>query len=348
MQQRRSYRRTARGAQLLLCCAILGVLPACQPGSPDPPFDSYLHALSAALSHQPPGSPESRTLPPPTADALRLDTAATGLEQVDILMLSGCAVQRNINRRDTTLGRSAKPSQQLVLALEYLRLAQPCIAQLRGRNDALAELLHDAWQKLQAQLPALIFNATLGSDEFRAFWRAVPAPGEYPRTSAADAAAALHAINAQVGRWLAGDYRTRDRDFELWLAAVAGGGGGALWEALTRRGDALATADRILAQRGTYASNCSDGAHENSSEHRAARLLSRFTRDVQPRFDRSLQRYRVVLQPLAALEVQLADTLPATYLRWMDDRNDLLHILTEAPRRHREQIVQLRADCVTG
>lgn len=325
---------------------MLGVLPACQPSSPDPPFDRYLHALAAALSLKTPGSPASRILPPPTADALRLDIAATGLEQVDILALSGCAVQRNINRRDTRLGRSAKPSQQLLLALEYLRLAQPCIAQLRGRNDALAEFLNAAWQQLQAQLPALIFNATLGSDEFRAFWRAVPAPGEFPRSNAADAVAALHAIDEQVVRWLAGDYRAQDRDFELWLAAVAGGGGGALWETVTRRGDALATADRMLARRAASASNCGDTLHENSSEDRAAHLHHRFTHDVQPLFERSVQRYRVLLRPIAALEAQLYTALPAPYLRWMDDRNALLDTLTDAPRRHREQIERLRADCV--
>ncbi len=104
-------------------------------------------------------------------------------------------------------------------------------------SDALADLLEEAWQLRREQLPALIFNATLGSDEYQAFWLAVPAPGQYPRVSRTVAAAALDAINTHTRRWLGGDYQAQNRDFEILLGEVAGGDGGALLQARADRTD---------------------------------------------------------------------------------------------------------------
>jgi len=208
---------------------LFAALVACQPSGPDAPFHAQLIALRAVFPAAPADDAAGRPHPPPPADALQLPIAANGLQGVDILALRGCAVQRNIVRRDTSLGRMARPSQQLLLTLEYLRLAPPCIRRLRVDNRALADALHRAWRRQRAQLPALIFNATLGGDQYHALRRAAPLPGHYPRVATCDTASALQAIEAMVHRWLAGDYRARERDLELWLAAVAGGAGGEWW-----------------------------------------------------------------------------------------------------------------------
>lgn len=231
MRQRRNSRYTSAGTRLLLCCAVLGPLPACESNGSDTAFDAGLGKLRAALSLSPPDNHTGRPAPPPAS--MQLSIAASGLEGLDILAFSGCAVQRNIVRRDTPLGRMAKPSQQLLLALEYLHLAPPCIRRLRGSDDALADRMRDAWQQQQAQLPALIFNATLGGDEYRVLWQEAPVQGDYPRVDLCETTSALHAIEAAVRRWLDGDYRAQHRDFELWLAAVAGGTGGKLLHPVT-------------------------------------------------------------------------------------------------------------------
>jgi hypothetical protein len=175
---------------------------------------------------------------PPRSAELLLDIPSDGLDKLDFLALSRCAVQATIIKRNSSLGRQAKPSQRLLLELEYLRLAAPCITHLRGSdNAALADLLAEAWQLRREQLPALIFNATLGSDEYQAFWLAAPAPGQYPRVSRKVAAAALDAINNHTRRWLGGDYQAQNRDFEILLGEVAGGNGGALLQACADRTD---------------------------------------------------------------------------------------------------------------
>jgi hypothetical protein len=346
MRQRHHSRRTNGAAWPLLCGLLLGLAQGCQPSGLDPAFDRYLGTLAAALSLKPPASQSGRVMPPPSAGSMQLGIAGSGLERIDIMTLRGCAVQGNVIRRDTSLGRAAKPSQQLLLALEYLRLAPPCIRYLQGRDTALAEQLRSAWQQQQAQLPALIFNATLGGDEFGAFWRVVPARGGYPRVSARETTAALKSIEALAHRWLQGDYRVKDRDFELWLAAVAGGTGGAQWQTLARRGDALAAADRMLQRRAMPAMRCGNLARGKRNSQPLIQLRTAFEDNVLPAYSRSLTRYRELQQPIAALETQLDAVVPPLYRRWMDERNQNLDTLIVAPRQHLLQFEQLLQACM--
>jgi Protein of unknown function (DUF3080) len=209
-------------ARLLLCCATLTLQAGCGPDAL-----TYPRTLRAMLSPAVPAAPFAPTLHPP--GQLQLDIAPDNLEELDFVALSGCAVQATVLKYNSSLGRAAKPSQRLLLALEYLDRAPACIARLRRRNsDALADRLAEAWHGRREQLPALIFNATLGGDEYTAFWLPSPAPGQYPRVDRGITAVALAAINNQVRRWLGGNYRTRNRELELLLSEVAGGDGGAL------------------------------------------------------------------------------------------------------------------------
>ncbi len=234
----RHARRTPRAARRLLCCAVLALLPGCHPNGPGAPFASYLGRLGAILCIANPDIRPATAPSPPRSAELLLDLPSGGLDTLDFMALSGCAVQANIIKRNSSLGRLAKPSQRLLLELEYLRLAPPCITHLRGsNNDALAERLEAAWRLKREQLPARIFNATLGSDEYRAFWLTPRAAQDYPRVSRDVATAALYAINDQTRRWLDGDYRAQNREFEILLGEVAGGDGGALLQARADRTD---------------------------------------------------------------------------------------------------------------
>ncbi len=224
-----------------LLCSILAMLAACQAGGPDAPFAAYLGELGATLSVSAPATRSSRVPLPPRPDELQLHMSTKELESLDFLALSGCDVQATVLKRNSGLGRTAKPSQRLLLELEYLELAPACVSQLRqGSNDALANLLENTWQRRRAQLPALIFNATLGGDEYGAFWQPVATQGQFPHVDPIANAAALAAISHHARHWLSGDYRADNRDFELLLSEVAGGDGGALLQALSRQHDSRA------------------------------------------------------------------------------------------------------------
>ena len=230
----------ARVAGRARCQALYGMafaaLAACHPHEPDVNVAERVPALAGYLAFAPPAT--ASTIPPPPSAALQITIPASSLDNLDFLLLSGCAVQATIIKRNSALGRAAKPSQRLLLALEFLRLAPQCIQRLQELgNVPLATRLENAWQEHRAQLPALVFNGTLGSDEYRAFWLTYRAPTGYPRTEAGAASAASLGIDSEVQRWLQGDYRAQHLRFELQLSDVAGGDGGARLQTLIQRGD---------------------------------------------------------------------------------------------------------------
>ena len=239
MPRRRNTRSKHERSRWLLCSALLILLDGCQPTEPDTPFEVYLSRTDSARSITP---PDGLKVPPVTVD-LQLNIPWGTLDTLDLVSLSGCTVQATIGKRNSSLGRYAKPSQRLLLELEYLQLAPPCIDLLRDHNSTLANAIDAAWRQRQKQLPALIFNATLGSDEYRSFWLAPRAPGDYPVVSLAVAVSALKRINRHVCRWLSGDYQAQNRDFEVLLSQVAGGDAGALLQALHTQSSGVLAAD---------------------------------------------------------------------------------------------------------
>ena len=235
MLHRRTLGSRHERSRWLLCSAFLILLDGCQPAEPDPPLEVYLSRTGSVQSIAP--SDEFK-VPPVVAD-LQLPIPWGTLDTLDLVSLSGCTVQATIGKRNSSLGRYAKPSQRLLLELEYLRLAPHCIDLLRERHWALANVLDAAWHQRQLQLPALIFNATLGSDEYRSLWLNPGVPAAYPPVSHSAAVSALDRINRDVCRWLSGDYQAQNRNFEVSLSEVAGGGAGALLNAFLTHSSVL-------------------------------------------------------------------------------------------------------------
>jgi len=331
------------GLALLLPLALLA---ACDTAGPDGVFKTYLERLSRTLEVGSP-NPGYREFPrPPRPGSLQLALDADSLGGLDFLALSGCAVQVTIGRRNSSLGRVAPPSQRLLLALEYLRLAPACVEKLKtaGRTE-LARTLDRAWQLKRRQLPRLIFNATLGSEEYRAFWQAAATPGGFPAVSASTAEQALSAINGQARRWLGGDFTADGRAFEVMLGEAAGGGGGRLLMDLSRQSAWLAAADQLIDMRMARGPLCSTGFR-----HAAADVLPRvvekfFIADIQAQgavmYRRSFQLY----PPIEELEQLLYAVLPDNYLAWQTEREQLLGWANAAPRRHVEKLKTIQAPC---
>jgi len=242
MLHRRTPGSQHERSRWLLCSAFLILLDGCQPAEPDTPLEVYLSRTGAAQSI----APSDELKVPPVVVDLQLPIPWGTLDTLDLVNLSGCTVQATIGKRNSSLGRYAKPSQRLLLELEYLQLAPPCIDLLRDHNSTLANAIDAAWRQRQKQLPALIFNATLGSDEYRSFWLAPRAPGDYPVVSLAVAVSALKRINRHVCRWLSGDYQAQNRDFEVLLSQVAGGDAGALMQALHTQSSGVLAADPTI------------------------------------------------------------------------------------------------------
>ena len=177
--------------------------------------------------------PQWPVIPPvPPLAQLQLPTKASPLDTMDFLSLDGCEVQTSVRRRNSRLGRSAAPSQQLLLDLEYLRLATQCIAiKQEGLESELARELQRARELLWSRLPGTIYNATLASIEYRDLWRTRPPETRHIKYADSMALAALEAITINAKRWLREDFHADNPGFELLLGDISSGDASHLWQA---------------------------------------------------------------------------------------------------------------------
>ena len=322
------------------------LVAGCTESGPREAYRQYLTRLARTLSVTPVAATAAATpiLPPPRE--LRLDLVSSKLDALDFLALSGCAVQITIGKRNSSLGRLARPSQRLLLELEYLRLAPECIVYQRQRGEtALAATLQEAWDLKRRQLPARVFNATLGGAEYRQFWQAPPLSGDYPANTGSALITALERVNEVVGRWLGGDFTADNQGFELLLGKVASGDGGALLQALAIQGGALAAADRTLAARMERGPLCAPSLRPAAADILTNVVRKYFVSGIQPRAAALNGRYHALLPPVVALEQILDAALPPAYLDWQAQRNRVLTDLTQAPRRHVQNLLAIQQPC---
>lgn len=340
-------RRSHRSRNLLAASLWLLMFVGCQQQGPEAHYSDYLDRLGRTLSVEVP-TIEYATLPRlPRPGQLRLQISATSLDTLDFLALRGCAVQATIGKRNSSLGRLARDSQRLLLELEYLQLAPQCIADLRAREQtALADTLQLAWLAKRQQLPALIFNATLGGAEYRALWQVPPTPGGYPGGTSSQVISALEAINDHTRRWLSDDYSADNRAFEILLSEIAAGDGGALWQALDRQGSWLAAANLMLGQRMAQGPLCSAGIRPAAADILPNVVRKVFIGQIQPRAAALGRRRHELVPAIAVLEDLLASALAPHYSAWRGQRQLQLSQLAAAPRQHVEQLKRILAPCM--
>jgi hypothetical protein len=325
---------TAVLASALLLCA-------CQDAGPEAAFEKYLGRLARTLNVSASSPVPATPAKLPRPGQLQIELPPDKLDALDFLALSGCAVQITIGRRNSSLGRMAAPSQRLLLELEYLQLAPACIEYQRETgNDALAEVLQQAWLAKRLQLPARIFNATLGSIEYRDFWRAGPPSPDYPAQTSSAVISALGAINTHSKRWLSGDYNADNQAFEILLSEGAKGDGGALWQALLQQQAWLDTANTLLDESARRGPLCAPGRRADAADILPNIVRKYFIGAIQPRAAALGRRYHQLLPAIAALEELLEAALPANYSDWKQQREQSLAEQTQAPRRH---VLQLQA-----
>lgn len=340
-------RAARRPFRLALGAALaLALLAACAERGPEAAYRTYLERLNRTLeaSAQPPARPAYPR--PPRPGAVRLPIASDSLDTLDFLALSGCAVQVTIGKRNSSLGRMAAPSQRLLLALEYLRLAPACVEQLRADgNTSLARALDDARRLKQSQLPALLFNATLGSEEYRAFWQGASTPGGFPAVTTTTAEQALSGVNALARRWLSGDYRAGNFDFERLLGEVGGGGGGRLLQAMSVQASWLDAASDSVRQRMERGPLCAPGIRHAAADILPVVVEKYFVGAIQAQSAAMQRDSFQLLPPARELETLLREVLPQDYRAWQARRDDTLAWAEGAPRRHVEQLLAIQAPC---
>ncbi len=339
MNRRRSGRMLRWPAWLLA-----GMLCGCSAGS-DLPLDNYLTRLGRSLDRD--IEPLTDRLPPlPRARELHLDLVSGSIDLLDLLAMRGCELNVTIGKSNSSLGKLATDSQRLLLELEFLALAPACIESLDANEDAgLIATLSAAIDKKRTQLPARIWNATLGGPEFRDFWKSPGRLGDYPAATGGDVPVALARLSMLVSAWLAGDYRAGGEELEPLLDEVRRGDGGALLASLARQRAGLAAAAPALQERLEPAPICF--SNSPSPEGRIVDNVIRkfFIGEVQPWSVQVARRRGDLMPPVLSLETSLADVIPTAYRQWLQVRDPLLDSAVAAPREHARHLATLLESC---
>ncbi|WP_084567019.1 DUF3080 family protein [Congregibacter litoralis] len=305
-----------------------------------------MERLSRPLGVDAQSPAKDRSPVPPRAESLRIDLAGSKLDGMDFLRLRGCALQQTVARRNSSLGRVAPPSQRLLLELAFLRDAPTCIDTLRSDgNDELATAISESATLKRSQLPALIFNATLGNSEYRDFWRTSVPAQNYPEQTSSEVITALEQVSDGARRWLSGDYAADDMKFELALSDIARGDGGELLEALARQAAYLDAANAVISAQVDKGPLCRANTQSEAAAIVRTVVNKFFIREVQARAASLGQRYYDLSEPLRELEQLLADALPDAYADWRDNRDRRFDAGLKAPRNHVTQLQALLGVC---
>jgi hypothetical protein len=335
-------------ALLLFFCA-LAPLAGCGQSGPQQALDTYVARLENTFDTAASVPPVAATPRPPKTSELRLDLPSAKLGTLDFLALTGCEIQITIGKRNSSLGRLAGDSQRLLLELEFLQHAPECIIYMRKENKSdLADILEQAFDLKREQLPVLIFNATLANREYRDFWARPGEVGDYPAQTSSAVLSALAAINLNTERWLAGDYRADNRDFEILLSEVARGDGGTLLLALAVQKAYLDAANKVLHESLADGPICTAQFRSAAADILPRVVQKYFIAGVQPWSASLGRRYHELIPAFSLLEKQLEAALPEPYLVWKQERQQIFARLTAAPAEHVALLQRVLKPCEGG
>ena len=328
---------------LLAGCVFLG---GCgQPLSGPSTLDRYLQRLSGAAEVALDPLPPHNNLAPPRA----LERAIPPPQQIDLidfLSLSGCELQINLGRRNSQLGRSASPSQRLLLDLEFMRLAPACADFLRQRQEAaLADTIERASKQRLDWLPLTIHQAVLAGPEWEAFWSAPTHLADYPQATDSRIVETLGRLTMMIETWVAGDWMASNRDLELLLSALRAGDGGALLMSMDLVERQLTRANDMLERANRESPLCPFGSHTTRSRAIETVVQQFFIGEVQPWLVRLRQRKELLSAPIVALEAPLIDAQPDRYRDWVRRRDAKMERQARLTRNHVRVIQAALSQC---
>jgi len=309
------------------------------------PLDNYLPRLARSLETDLPSQPLTQ-LTLPRARNLRLPLQQGSIDLLDMLALRDCELDTTLGHANSSLGKMATASQRLLLELEFLHLLPACIDSLDPSDDRqLIMDLQAAKDSKQQQLPARIWNATLGGPEFRLFWQGETRLGDYPNATGGEVPIALARLAQLAAGWLAGDYMLGHAELEPLLDQVRRGDGGKLLQALSAQRGALASAGPALTLRRGETPLCFGGTPSPQGKILDTVVRKFFIGEVQPWSVRLEQRRQQLLPPVLTLEAQLLAVAPESYQVWRKQRDSLLASARSAPKNHALQVAELLESC---
>ena len=347
-----SRRLASRAVTLLIPALLLASCSSSELGAGK--LENYISRLSNAsgvpvsdVAFPNTASPNKRSIRVAKPPAVTLPPSSENVDTlsiIDFLALSGCELQANIAKRNTTIGRSASASQQLIFDLEFIRLAPACINKLRVEDEgAIADLLEINLLERSDRLVYTIAQAILGGEEWRAFWRTPESLGDYPTSASGDSAQTVWELSERIKRFLDGNWSPTDEDLEPLLAKLRIDAGGQLLSAAMLQNKRLSQANQILTKASEAGKYCSGKRQSEAGTISKTIVAKFFAGDVQKWSSAVSKRHYEIQTPVAEIEQNLNAALSAPYKAWAKTRDSHLDALFSAPRQH-VSIVQSALD----
>lgn len=331
--------------RLLLLSLALPWLAGCGPDNRlQARLQTYVDRLARSLEQPAPAIKPPLFLRLPEPRALQLQVAATRINLLEFLELSQCRLHTVIAETNSSLGKFAVASEILLQELKFLRHVDACITALPTENP-LRQLLLDSKQQKLADLPTHLWRATLGGDEFRAFWKTRQDTGSYPQNTDSRTDLALNFLAENVRGILAG-HRQLDREqFYAALATLRNNEGGALLQTWQQTQQALQAANQVIANRRAERPLCYRDMVTPSARIFRTVIVSHFVQQVQPDLAILNRRYYDLMPQVIALETLLSDVEPPAYEQWRGQRDQQLRYAMASVPEHIQRASPLLEQC---
>lgn len=323
-----------RSLSLLLC---LSLLLSC--ARSDSLLADYTTRLARSLEVDKPPVAGGEAPVLPRLRELRQPLTESSINLLDFLALGSCELQGVIAERNSSLGRLATPTTRLVHELEFLNLADDCVASLPEEEADLIEELQAVIATKERELPIVIFNATLGGKEFRAFWRW----RDRDIAIDSDALDSLRALNSSVSNWMNGDYAVDREALTNQLNLIRRGPGGdylQYWFDLNRY---LAAADDVIEARAKPL--CYENMKTPQADIFNNVVMQFFIGGVQKEVAVLSRGSFDLLEEVEELENLLDDAQPDNYEDWRVQRTMLVTDGSAAMGRHVKALEPLLTSC---
>ena len=335
--------RTAKNVSLLLIGVWIG---GCSNDSAEYLLSDYRERLARTLKQENIEPLEIRSVRRPQRRDLTLELSDQRIGILEFIRLYNCQLGQVIGERNSVLGRVAPASQRVFIELDFLRFAPACVSLLRSReNHELADKLENAHAVKRKELPRLLWQATLGSDEFSKLWRIPQHLGEFPEGGEGNVQDSLAEVEYWVKRWLGGDYSYDSKAFETALGRIRHGRAGYLLSAATLLESHLEAANSVIEDRLVRRPICFQGKPNPRGRILLNVVQTFFVGGVQ-RWAADVNRlYYQIIQPHKRLEEHFSEIQPTLYKQWASSRDHQLMWLQKATRTHVESIKPLLASC---
>ena len=309
-------------------------------------LETYNTRLANVLETELPKFPKSHSH---TLKLTPLALAPSEITLLEFLRLFGCELQHTIGKSNSQMGKLAPASQQLITALYFQHHVTNCLAVLQQRGeDKLREKLLRAAKQKQAQLPKMIYNATLAAPEFSELWRPQYAP-DYPENIGPDVIEALDHLYSFIRAWLDGDYLRGINQLESTLVIIRTTDAGTLRHSLAVNSAYLSVANTMIEQRIVSHPLCPLKKPNQQSQILENVVLKFFIQSVQRRHARLNHRFYELMPAITRIETLLEHRLNksdlAPFQRWKQIRDKEMTSNLDITKRHVATIKKILATC---